>query len=107
MYLYTMIQNKEQILNLIRINQDTIRNYGISKIGLFGSYVRGDQEKNSDIDLIVYFKEGEKSYNKFFKLSEYLESLFDNKVDLLTDLGISPLIKEKIEKEIIYVSFRP
>jgi len=105
-YIYIMIQDKEQILRLIRNNEDTIRNYGVSRIGLFGSYVRGDQEENSDIDLIVQFKKGEKSYMKFFKLSEYLESLFDNKVDLLTDVGISPLIKPKIEKEIIYVSFR-
>ncbi len=102
-----MIKDKEQIINLIRNNQDTIRNYGVSRIGLFGSYVRGDQEENSDIDLIVQFKKGEKSYMKFFKLSEYLESLFDKKVDLLTDVGISTLIKPKIEKEIIYVSFRP
>jgi hypothetical protein len=101
-----MIKDKEQIINLIRKNQDTISNYGVSKIGLFGSYVRGDQEENSDIDLIVQFKKGEKSYMKFFKLSEYLESLFDKKVDLLTDVGISPLVKLKIEKEIIYVSFR-
>lgn len=101
-----MIQDKEQILRLIRNNEDTIRNYGVSRIGLFGSYVRGDQEENSDIDLIVQFEKGEKSYMKFFKLSEYLESLLKKRVDLLTDVGISPLIKPKIEKEIIYVSFR-
>lgn len=70
-----MIQDKEQILRLIRNIEDTIRNYGVSRIGLFGSYVRGDQEENSDIDLIVQFEKGEKSYMKFFKLSEYLESL--------------------------------
>ena len=101
-----MIQNKEQILSLIRTNQDTLKDFGVIKIGLFGSYVRGDQEESSDIDLIVQFEKGEKSYFGFYKLSEYLESLFDRKVDLLTDMGISPLIRPKIEKEIIYVSFR-
>lgn len=102
-----MSLDREQILGLIKSNHETIQDFGVSRIGLFGSYVRGDQEENSDIDLIVQFEEGKKSYFKFFKLSEYLEGLFDKKVDLLTDLGISPLIKPKIEKEIIYVSFNP
>jgi predicted nucleotidyltransferase len=68
--------------------------------------VRGDQDENSDVDLIVQFEKGEKGYMKFIRLSEYPEGLFEKKVDLLTDVGISPFIKPKIEEEVIYVSFR-
>lgn len=99
------IQNKEAIIELLSSNQATIRQFGISKIGLFGSFARNEQSDQSDIDLIVEFEKGMKSYSSFFSLSEYLEKLFNNKVDLLTDKGLSPHLKSSIYKETIYVSF--
>jgi predicted nucleotidyltransferase len=99
------IQNKESILELLKSNQSAFEKFGIAKIGLFGSYVRNEQTKNSDIDLIVEFENGKKNYSSFFYLSEYLENLLNNKVDLLTTKGISPHLKPSIDKETIYVSF--
>jgi predicted nucleotidyltransferase len=99
------IDNKDQILMMIRNNQKRISDFGVSKIGLFGSFVRNEQNEESDIDLIVQFEQGKKSYMKFINLSDYLEKLFDKKVDLLTDKAISPYMKSKIEKEAVYVSF--
>ena len=99
-----MIRDKEQILTMILNNQERIRGFGVSKIGLFGSFVRNEQNEKSDIDLIVQFEQGKKSYLKFINLSDYLEELFDKKVDLLTDKAISPYMKSKIKKEAIYVS---
>ena len=98
------IHNKEQILTTILNNQKDIRGFGVSKIGLFGSFVRNEQNEKSDIDLIVQFEQGKKSYLKFINLSDYLENLFDKKVDLLTEKAISPYMKSKIKKEAIYVS---
>jgi len=98
------IHNKEQILTTILNNQKDIRNFGVSKIGLFGSFVRNEQNEKSDIDLIVQFEQGKKSYLKFINLSDYLENLFDKKVDLLTEKAMSPYMKSKIKKEAIYVS---
>ena len=98
------IKNRDQILKMILNNQNNIRDFGVSKIGLFGSFVRNEQNEESDIDLIVQFEKGKKSYIKFINLSDYLEKLFNNKVDLLTEKGISPYMKSRIEKEAVYVS---
>ncbi|MBE9511082.1 MAG: nucleotidyltransferase family protein [Bacteroidetes bacterium] len=90
---------------MILNNKNIIRDFGVSKIGLFGSFVRNEQNEESDIDLIVQFEQGKKSYIKFINLSDYLEKLFNKKVDLLTEKGISPYMKSRIEKEAVYVSF--
>lgn len=94
-----------QILKTIQENQKDILQFDVSKIGLFGSYARNEQTDKSDIDLIVHFLPGKKSYIKFINLNYYLEHLFKTKVDLLTDKGISPYMQSKIEKETKYVSF--
>ena len=99
------VQNKDEILRLIESNRPVFREFGIVKLGLFGSYVRNEQKADSDIDIIVEFEAGKKNYARFFSLSEFLERLFNKKVDLLTDKGISPYLKPSIEKEAIYVSF--
>ncbi|MDD2798707.1 MAG: nucleotidyltransferase family protein [Bacteroidales bacterium] len=99
------IQNKESIIELIRSNHTVFEQFGIVKIGLFGSFVRNEQTNHSDIDLIVEFEKGKKSYSSFFSLSEYLETLFNHKVDLLTEKGISRHLKSSIDKETIYVTF--
>ncbi len=99
------VKNKDQILKMILNNKNIIRDFGVSKIGLFGSFVRNEQNEESDIDLIVQFEQGKKSYIKFINLSDYLEKLFNKKVDLLTEKGISPYMKSRIEKEAVYVSF--
>lgn len=99
------VRNKDEILRLIESNKPTFRDFGVVKLGLFGSYVRNEQKEDSDIDLIVEFEAGKKTYSRFFSLSEFLEKLFNKRVDLLTDKGISPYMKPSIEKEAIYVSF--
>ena len=98
------VKNKDQILTMILNNKKNIRDFGVYKIGLFGSFVHNKQNEESDIDLIVQFEQGKKSYIKFINLAEYLENLFNKKVDLLTEKGISPYMKSIIEKETVYVS---
>jgi predicted nucleotidyltransferase len=94
---------KEKIRKLINDNQDVIRQYGIMRLGLFGSVIRGEEKENSDIDLIADFQPGMKNYDNFIDLCFFLEDMFDRKVDLLTFDGISPIIRKNIEREIEYV----
>ncbi len=94
---------KDKIKNLINDNQDVIRYYGIARLGLFGSVIRGEEKENSDIDLIADFQPGMKNYDNFIDLCFFLEDMFDRKVDLLTFDGISPIIRKNIEREIEYV----
>ena len=79
--------------------------YGVKRIGLFGSFAKGTQKANSDIDIVVEF---EKPIGfKFFEFAEYIEKLLGRKVEILTAEGIKGIrVKEvatDIERSLIYV----
>lgn len=86
-------QHKEEFLN----------KYGVIKIGLFGSYARNDNTKDSDVDIAVEILKEKKSLNNFFSLRRELEKAFNLKVDLGIESSLKPIAKEKILKEIVYV----
>ena len=95
---------KETLLEILQANRAQIKSFGISLLGIFGSFARNEQTNTSDIDVIVEFEKGKKSYKKFIGLVNYLEDLLKRKVDVLTFQSISPILKEEIEKEVTYVS---
>lgn len=90
--------SSKDILKLLQENKSLLRKYHVRKIGLFGSYVRDEASKKSDIDLLVDFEE--KTFDNFIELAFELEKLFDRKVDLLTEKGISPYILPYIRNEV-------
>ena len=92
----------DEIRQRILDNRQKIRQYGVNRIGFFGSIVRGQQRKDSDIDLLVFFDEGKLSFGSYMDLNFYLEDLLQAKVDLLTPEQISPYIMPYIQKEIRY-----
>jgi predicted nucleotidyltransferase len=72
--------------------------YGVSKIGIFGSYARGSATERSDVDLVVEF---DKPIGfKFLELAEFLETVLGQKVDLLTAAGIENIRRERVAKAI-------
>ena len=79
--------------------------FDIEKIGVFGSTVKEIEKEVSDIDIVVEFKKP--IGLKFIELVEFLENLFNRKVDLLTPAGIENIrirkISEEIKRNIIYV----
>ena len=97
---------KKEIFNFLKSNKNILRSYGVKKIGLFGSYVRNNQHKNSDIDILVEFHKDKKNYNNFINLAYFLEDSFNTKVDLLTAEGLSPHIGKTILSEVEYVSLK-
>jgi hypothetical protein len=76
--------------------------YKVKSIGVFGSFVKGKQQKKSDIDILVEFTETV-DFFQFLELEEHLEKLLGIKVDLVTKRALKPYIKENILKEIVYV----
>lgn len=76
--------------------------YKVKKIGVFGSYVRGEQEKDSDLDILVEF-EGRIGLFKFMDLEEYLEDLFKTKVDLVSKKALKPRIGQNILSEVVMI----
>ena len=90
------------IIKILRENKARLKqNYSVTKIGLFGSYVRGDQSEDSDIDILAEF---EKSPGlEFVDLADELEKLLKVKVDLVSRQAIHDRFMKYIEKEIVYV----
>lgn len=86
------------------LNSDKVKEFGVNKIGLFGSYVRNEFKQDSNVDFIVEFIPGKKNYKNFIHLAYFLEDLFNIKADLLTLNSLSPFLKPYILKEIEYVS---
>lgn len=94
------ILSLEEILQAIRDNRETLTRMGASRVGLFGSFARGDADESSDIDLLVEFSKGKKNYDNFIDLCFFFEDLFGRKVDLLTPASLSPHLKQQIEAEV-------
>ena len=89
----------EEVINKLRKELSFLKKeFRIKKIGLFGSFAKGKPKEESDIDIIIEF---EKSIGlAFMDLADYLENLFNKKVDILTPEGIRSIRVEKIAKEI-------
>lgn len=81
------------------------RRFGVKRIGLFGSCARGKEGGDSDVDVIVEFKDP--NFDDFMDLISYLEDLFDRPVDILTPAGLKgiriPGVSEEISKGVVYV----
>ncbi|KYC53184.1 MAG: Nucleotidyltransferase domain protein [Candidatus Methanofastidiosum methylothiophilum] len=75
---------------------------GAIKISIFGSYSRGDENKNSDIDILVVFSD-RKSLFDLVEIEDQLEELIGIKVDLLTEKSISPYLIDDIRKEMVVI----
>ncbi len=73
-----------------------LKKYGIKKAGIFGSYVRGEQKKNSDIDILIEFND---SLLILVGIEMELEKVLKKKVDLITYGGLSPYLKKHILSE--------
>jgi len=78
-----------------------LKKHKIARAGIFGSYARGEQKKNSDIDILV--KTSKPLGFAFIKIQFDLEKTLRRKVDLLTYRAIHPLLKERILKEEIRI----
>lgn len=86
------------IMDILIAHDDILKKYKVRKIGLFGSYAKGVQNKKSDIDFLVEFKEP--TFDNFMDLVFALEKLFKRKVDLITNGNLSPYIQPYVLKEI-------
>lgn len=94
---------KVEILNFLSSHKELLqKDFGIEKIGLFGSYARNEAREDSDIDLAVEIKSKNK-FRSFFALKEYLEKNLNKKVDLGIESTLKPIVKEYVSKDIIYV----
>jgi uncharacterized protein len=86
---------------------EVCRRYGVKELALFGSAVRGEMRRESDIDVMVEFEPGARiGLIKFESLVEELESLAGRRVDLVTKRGLKPWVRPQALKDarIIYAA---
>jgi|YelNatPaOPRAMG01_1025707.scaffolds.fasta_scaffold20351_5 predicted nucleotidyltransferase len=94
----------EEIKKVLSEHKEELRKrFKIKEIGVFGSYVRGEQKKRgSDIDILVEFEEPVGLF-EFMDLEEYLSNLLGMKVDLVSKKALKPKIGEQVLREVVYV----
>ena len=98
--------SQQEIINQLQKEYSYLqKKYSVKKIGIFGSYSKGNPTENSDIDLIVEFEQP--IGFQFMELVAYLENLFGKKVDVLTPTGLQQIrlnsVNQNISQNIIYV----
>jgi uncharacterized protein len=94
---------KPEIIDIIKNSKPEMEAlFGVAKVGLFGSYVREQQKKRSDIDILVSFSRDIDLFD-FIDLREYLEKRLHQKVDLVMESALKPAIGKNILSEVEYV----
>jgi predicted nucleotidyltransferase len=77
--------------------------YGVTRIGIFGSFISGGQTNTSDIDMVVELEKSRKNIHSFLRLKRFLEKELSRKVDLGFEDSLKPILRENIKEKIIYV----
>ena len=91
---------RDEILKKLEENRETIRGFGVRRLGIFGSYARDEHTKASDMDFLVEFENA--TFDNYFDLKFFLEDLFGRPVDLVIADTIKPRIRSTILEETIY-----
>ena len=94
----------EEITEFLAAHKDEMaERFGVIKIGLFGSYARGDAQEDSDIDIAIEMATDQKNLHNFLAFKRHLEETFRKNVDIGIESSLKREACKIIEKEIIYV----
>ena len=96
-----MILKQEDIFKALQKDRDLLKGYGVKSLGLFGSFARGENSEDSDLDFVVEFEK--KSFDGYMDLKEHLERTFGRKVDLVIADALKPRLKPIIQGETVNV----
>ena len=90
---------RQQTIAVLTASEPEIRALGVARLALFGSVLRNEARPDSDVDLLVQFVPGAKTYDHFLALSELLEQRLGRPVELITTEALSPFIGPRILAE--------
>jgi uncharacterized protein len=99
-----MVKTRDQILTFLSQNKKLFRDkFHIVRIGLFGSYARGEQNLDSDIDLLVEFEDNtQELYDLKLQIKDFFKASLGIEVDICREKYIKDRIKSAILKETVY-----
>lgn len=98
------VKNKQVLFGILLGNASKIKSFGVTKLGVFGSFVNDSPQNDSDVDLLVEFEINKKSYDNYIDLSFFLEDLLGRKVELVTPQSLNKYIGADILKQTEYVA---
>jgi predicted nucleotidyltransferase len=99
------MKNLEQIKNALTLHKHELQQkYTVKEIGIFGSYVRGEQKSKSDVDLLLEFEESSNlTLLDFIGLENYLSEVLGIKVDLVEKHALKTRISKHVLQEVVNV----
>ncbi|MGB6334065.1 MAG: nucleotidyltransferase family protein [Thermoanaerobaculia bacterium] len=96
----TVVQTKDEVLDRLRRCERRLKKLGVKRLGLFGSFVREQHDAASDIDVLVEFEPGKKSFDNFMEIAFLLEDELHRRVELVTTEALSPHMGPRILAEV-------
>lgn len=99
------MKRMDEIMRILAEHKRELReSYKVKELGIFGSFVRGEQEETSDVDILVEFEEGAKiGLLKFINMENYLSELLGVTVDLVMKSALKPRIGKQVLGEVAYL----
>jgi uncharacterized protein len=98
------IQTIDELLSVLKgCRQSLAERYGVRYLAVFGSYVKGNQHKRSDIDILVELEKTSKTFDNYMELKFYLTRIIGGKVDLVLKDSIREELKERVFSEAVHV----
>ena len=95
------MKSRKEVEKILKKKKSFLKKkFNVEEIGIFGSYARGEQSSNSDVDILVKFSDN--IGWEFIDLKEYLEEILGLKVDLVTIKALKPQLKDSILRELVY-----
>jgi hypothetical protein len=97
------MKTRDEVLQILAHQKSALlETYQITKLGLFGSYARGEQNDDSDVDVLVEYEQAPSLY-RLLELRDDLSELLSIRVDVVTRNGLKARIKERVLAEVIYL----
>jgi uncharacterized protein len=101
------VRSKADLLNRLARYGADLRNLGVARCGIFGSFVRDAMTAESDVDLLIEYLPEQKSFDNFMALSFFLEQVLGRRVELVTRESLSPHIGPHIMREVEFATLDP
>ncbi len=95
--------NRELVLKTLHGKFSELQKFGVKSIAIFGSVARNEAGPESDLDILVDFI-GPATYDQYYDLRQFLEQLFQRKIDLVTVKALKPRLRSAIENDLRYVA---
>ncbi len=97
------VTTRQEVLERLQSKAEDFRHQGVRRLGLFGSFARDEANSESDVDVLVEFLPGAKTFRSFMNTAFLLEDLLGRDVELVTTESLSPYLRDGIVQSAVYV----